>query len=74
MVIKTLEDGWDCVPELQGVISELEMIDSFTYEIKNCVRTSDLRELVDQMTEYLQNSIHLLQDIDTSKEYETIKD
>ena len=46
MEIKTHEDGWGCVPELQQAVKELETIDTFKYEIKNCVRVSSLNDMV----------------------------
>jgi len=74
MIIKTQEDGWDCVPELKEAIGELAMIDNYTYEIKNCVRSESLRDMVEEMVASLENAIQTLQDIDTSREYETIED
>ena len=38
MAIKTLEDGWDCVPELQEAVNKIEEMDSHLYEINNCKR------------------------------------
>ena len=34
--IKTIEDGWGCVPELQEVVEKIEELDHYKYEIKNC--------------------------------------
>jgi hypothetical protein len=73
MIIKTQEDGWDCVPELKEAIGELAMIDNYTYEIKNCVRSESLQNIVDGMLESLESAIQTLQDIDTSREYETVE-
>jgi hypothetical protein len=73
-VERTIEDGWDCVPELNEAVEELENIKSETYEIKHCVRSSELDVLVEQMTETLQNAIDKLNEIDTNVEYKTIGD
>ena len=71
---KTYEDGWGCVPELQEAVEELEAIDTFKYEIKNCVRRSSLDYMVDEMKEILQNVLDKLDEIDTEVEYKTIED
>ena len=73
-VEETYEDGWDCVPELQEAVEELEAIDTFKYEIKNCVRRSSLDYMVDEMKEILQNVLDKLDEIDTEVEYKTVKE
>ena len=69
---KTEEDGWDCVPELKEVVSKIESLDSYKYEINNCVRSSGLKDMVVEMKDLLQEAIGELENIDTSVEYETI--
>lgn len=73
-VERTIEDGWDCVPELNEVIQELANIKDYTYEIKHCVRKSNLNDLVEEFSETLQNAIDKLNEIDTNVEYKTIGD
>jgi hypothetical protein len=72
MKIKTIHDGWDCVPELKDVIWELGTLNDYVYEIKNCVRTSDLESMVDDMNEIMDNVKHHLSKVDTTKEYKTL--
>lgn len=71
---RTIEDGWDCVPELNEAVQELESIKSATYEIKHCVRSSKLNVLVEQMIETLESTMDQLKQIDTNVEYKTIGD
>ena len=73
-VIKTIEDGWDCCPELTEVTDSIDNIDSYVYEIKNCVRSSDLESMVAEMRDHLQEAIDKLDEIDTDIEYETCDD
>ena len=49
MKTKTEEDGWGCVPELQDAIDYIEECSSDIYEIKNCVRNSDLSDLINNI-------------------------
>jgi len=72
MIIKTKEDGWGCIPELKDVVSKIESLDSYKYEINNCVRSSELKNMVVEMKELMEEAIEALDDIDTSKEYETV--
>ena len=73
-VEETYEDGWGCVPELLEAVEELEEIDAFKYEIKNCVRINHTNYLVDEMKEILINVLEKLDEIDTEVEYRTVKD
>ena len=73
-VEETYEDGWGCVPELLEAVEELEEIDEFKYEIKNCVRINHTNYLVDEMKEILINVLEKLDEIDTEVEYRTVKD
>ena len=72
MKIKTIHDGWGCVPELTDVTYELSMINDYVYEIKNCVRNSDLESMVNDINEIMDNVKYHLSKIDTQKEYETV--
>tara|TARA_R110000824_G_C14723937_1_gene625461 strand:- start:216 stop:449 length:234 start_codon:yes stop_codon:yes gene_type:complete len=73
-VEETYEDGWGCVPELLEAVEELEEIDGFKYEIKNCVRVSSLDDMVGEMKEILINVLEKLDEIDTEVEYKTVED
>ncbi len=72
MVVETIEDGWDCIPELKDAVTELSMINDYVYEIKNCVRISDLESMVVDMNEIMDNVKYHLSKVDTTKEYKTI--
>ena len=62
MEIKTHEDGWDCIPELREAVEDLEAIDTFKYEIKNCVRASNMEYMVAEMKAHLQVAMDELDD------------
>tara|TARA_R100000664_G_C2752922_1_gene140238 strand:+ start:604 stop:849 length:246 start_codon:yes stop_codon:yes gene_type:complete len=72
MKIKTMEDGWDCVPELQEAVDFIGELNEFTYEIKNCKRDTDLGYMVEEMIQKLQEAINVLEEIDTDQEFETV--
>ena len=72
MAIKTIEDGWDCVPELKEVISEIENVDGIVYEINNCVRQTDLHTIVEELKTMAYNITEKLEEIDEDQEFETV--
>ena len=72
MIVETIEDGWDCVPELKDVTYELSTVSDYIYEIKNCVRNSDLESMVNDMREIMDNVKYHLDKIDTTKEFITV--
>ena len=69
--IRTTEDGWGCVPELLDVVRCIDELGHDIYEIKNCVRMSDLESMVNNMRDRLQEALNALDDIDTDREYVT---
>lgn len=71
-VVKTRHDGWDCVPELMQAVRLIEELGHDIYEIKNCVRQNDFEGMVQNMKDYLQEAIEVLDSIDTDKEFKTI--
>jgi cell fate (sporulation/competence/biofilm development) regulator YmcA (YheA/YmcA/DUF963 family) len=73
-VIKTIEDGWDCVPELTEAVDLIDEIETYVYEIKRCKRDSELETMVEEMKEKLQEAIDVLETIDTDQEFETTDD
>ena len=72
MAIKTTTDGWDCVPELKEVISEIENVDGIVYEINNCVRQSDLYTIVEELKNMAYTLTEKLEAIDEDQEFETV--
>ena len=72
MAIKTTEDGWDCVPALKEVISEIENVDGIIYEINNCVRSTDLYTIVEELKTMAYNITEKLEAIDEDQEFETV--
>jgi len=72
MAIETIEDGWDCVPELKEVISEIENVDGIVYEINNCVRSTDLYTIVEELKTMAYNLTEKLEAIDEDQEFETV--
>lgn len=73
-VIKTIDDGWDCVPRLKAAVNKIENIKGLIYEINNCVRDHDLDYIVEEMKENLNNAIEHLDEIDTDNIYQTVED
>ena len=71
---KTIEDGWDCEPLLKEAVEKIEELDHYKYEINNCVRSSELDQMVVEMVEMMEDAIHILSKIDTNVEYETVDD
>lgn len=69
--IRTTEDGWKCVPELMDAVRCIDELGHDIYEIKNCVRQSDLKSMVNNMRDQLQEALDILEDIDTNREYVT---
>jgi hypothetical protein len=74
MLIKTFEDGWDCLPELKEIVKTIEELDSYKYEINNCVRVTELAEMVSEMKNILEEALSQLDDINTDREFETVLD
>ena len=71
-IIKTIEDGWGCVPELKDVMNEIDNVNNIIYEIKNCVRQHDLYDMVEELKNMAYTVTDLLEDIDTDREFETV--
>jgi len=72
MAIKTIEDGWDCVPELKECVGEIDNIGNTIYEIKNCVRTMELYDIVEELKNMAYNLTEKLEAIDEDQEFETV--
>ena len=72
MAIKTIEDGWDCVPELKECVAEIDNVNSIIYEINNCVRKTDLYTIVEELKNMAYNLTEKLEAIDEDQEFETV--
>ena len=72
MAVKTLEDVSECVPALKEVISEIENVDGIVYEINNCVRSTDLYTIVEELKTMAYNITEKLEAIDEDQEFITI--
>ena len=72
MAIKTIEDGWDCVPELKECVAEIDNVNSIICEINNCVRQSDLYTIVEELKTMAYNITEKLEAIDEDQEFETV--
>lgn len=76
-IVKTTEDGWNVIPELKEAVEYLDEISDIKYEIKNCVRASDLEDMVSEMKTKLEEAIDKLDEIDSyyfNVEFETIEE
>ena len=72
MAIKTIEDGWNCVPELTDVTNEIDNVNSIIYEINNCVRQTDLYTIVEELKNMAYTLTEKLEEIDEDQEFETV--
>ncbi len=73
-IVKTTEDGWDCVPELTEVVEMYEEAGHYIYEIKNCVRSEGLEEMIDSLLNMCIDMKRKLEEIDESQEFETVEE
>ena len=71
---KTYEDGWDCEANFSKAVKTLDAIKDYVYEIKNCVRCSDISDMKSEMIDCLKEAIMCLEDVNESNEWETIDD
>ena len=71
-VVKTIEDGWDCVPELTEAVEIYENVGHHIYEINNCVREMELCDMIDELKSMCHDMEAKLDEIDDSQEFETV--
>ena len=71
-IIKTIEDGWDCVPELKEVVDTYENAADIIYEINNCVRNHELPDLIERLRDMCETIETSLDAIDEDQEFETV--
>ena len=74
VIIKTTEDGWDCVPELKEVVETYENAADIIYEINNCVRSTELYEIVERLKDMAATITEQLEEIDEDQEFETVEE
>ena len=75
MVIKkTYKDGWDCEPNFKEAVKTLDWIQDYIYEIKHCVRESDINDMKSEMIDCLKEAIMCLEDVNERNQWETIYD
>ena len=67
----TDKDGWDCVPELKEAVEIIEEMGNDIYEIKNCVRSSNISSMVERMIDTMREAIEELETIDLDNEWIT---
>ena len=71
-IIKTIEDGWDCEPKLKEAVEIYENVGHHIYEIKHCVRSEDLEQMVSELLDMCYDMKQTLNEIDDSQEFETV--
>ena len=71
-IIKTTEDGWDCVPELKEAVEIYENVGHHIYEINNCVREMELCDIIEELKGMCHDMEAKLDEIDDSQEFETV--
>lgn len=69
---RTYEDGWECEPNFKKAVYTLDSIKDYVYEIKNCVRFSDISNVKSEMMHALKEAIMCLEDVDDTVYWETI--
>tara|TARA_R110000751_G_scaffold245967_1_gene345960 strand:- start:186 stop:422 length:237 start_codon:yes stop_codon:yes gene_type:complete len=71
-IIKTTQEGWECVPELQNVVEIYENVGHHIYEINHCVRAQSLEEMVGELLRMCVDMKHELEQINEYQEFETV--
>ena len=71
-IIKTEHDGWECVPELKEVVDTYENAADIIYEINNCVRQTELCDIIEELKSMCIDMQEKLDEIDDSQEFETV--
>jgi hypothetical protein len=74
VMIKTIEDGWDCVPELKEAVEIYENVENTIYEINRCVRDQELCDIIEELKSMCIDMQEKLDEIDESLEFETVDD
>ena len=74
MTKETIEDGWDCVPELKEAVEIYENAGHIVYEINNCVRDIELGDMIRELKDMCYDMERKLDEIDDSLEFITVDD
>lgn len=74
MTKETIEDGWDCVPELKEAVEIYENAGHIVYEINNCVRQMELCDMIEELKNMCIDIEQKLDEIDDSLEFVTVDD
>ena len=74
MTKETIEDGWDCVPELKEAVEIYENAGHIVYEINNCVRQMELCDMIEELKNMCIDIEQKLDEIDDSLEFITVDD
>ena len=74
MIKETIEDGWDCVPELKEAVEIYENAGHIVYEINNCVRDMELGAMIRELKDMCYDMERKLDEIDDSLEFITVDD
>lgn len=73
-IVNTLHDGWDCSSKIKDLPELVDEINYLSYEIKNCVRTSSVLDIVDAYMQLAENLLEACEDINTNEHFKTIED
>ena len=73
-IVKTIEDGWDCEPKLKEVVDTYENAADIIYEINNCVRQTELCDIIEELKSMCIDMQEKLDEIDDSQEFETVNE
>ena len=74
MTKETIEDGWDCVPELKEAVEIYENAGHIVYEINNCVRQMELCDMIEELKNMCIDIEQKLDEIDDSLEFVSVDD
>ena len=68
---KTNHDGWGCEPMFRDAVNCIDELQYYIYEIKNCVRESDISDMKSEMIRCLTNAVASLEEVDDTVEWVT---
>ena len=68
---KTNHDGWGCEPMFRDAVNCIDELQDYIYEIKNCVRESDISDMKSEMIRCLTNAVASLEEVDDTVEWVT---
>ena len=68
---KTNHDCWACEPMFRDAVNCIDELQDYIYEIKNCVRDTDISEMKSEMIRWLTNAVASLEEVDDTVEWVT---